>query len=117
MSGRLIPPGLLSGADSWFMSLFEPISAHWIHRWFAFMVAAIAVAVFVVVRRDHAESDALRAATGWMLTTIFLQINLGVLVVLLNVPKWWSLTHQGVGVGLFCSAVVIAHRTRRAAHR
>ena len=66
------------------MSLFEPISSHWIHRWFAFLVAAIAVAVFVVVRRDHSDSDALRIATGWMLTAIGLQITLGVLVVLLE---------------------------------
>jgi len=110
MFGRLIPPGLLAGSDSWWMSLFEPISSHWIHRWFSFLVAAIAVAVFVVVRRDHSDSDALRIATSWMLIAIGLQITLGVLVVLLNVPKWLSLAHQGVGVGLFCISVVIARR-------
>ncbi|MCP3975700.1 MAG: heme A synthase [bacterium] len=112
MFGRLIPPGLLAGSDSWWMSLFEPISSHWIHRWLAFLVAAIAVAVFVVVRRDHADSDALRIAARWMLIAIGLQITLGVLVVLLNVQKWLALTHQGVGVGLFCISVAIAHRVR-----
>lgn len=112
MFGRLIPPGLLAGSDSWWMSLFEPISSHWIHRWLAFLVAAIAVAVFVVVRRDHADSDTLRIATRWMLIAIGLQITLGVLVVVLNVQKWLALTHQGIGVGLFCISVVIAHRVR-----
>jgi cytochrome c oxidase assembly protein subunit 15 len=110
MFGRLIPPDLLTGGDSWWMSLFEPLSSHWIHRWFAFLVASIAVALFVVVRRDHATSDALRTATNWMLIAIGLQVTLGVLVVLLNVQMWLALAHQAVGVGLFCISVAIAHR-------
>ncbi len=110
MFGRLIPPGLLTESDQWWMSLFEPISSHWIHRWLGVLVAAIAVAVFVVVRRDHGDSDALRITTSWMLIAIGLQITLGVLVVLLDVQKWLALTHQGIGVGLFCICVVIAHR-------
>ena len=76
----------------------------------AFLVAAIAVAVFVVVRRDHADNEDLRVATSWLLIAIGLQITLGVMVVLLNVQKWLALTHQGIGVGLFCICVVIAHR-------
>ncbi|MCP3990645.1 MAG: heme A synthase [Actinomycetia bacterium] len=110
MFGRLVPPGLLAGGDEWWLSLFEPISSHWIHRWLAFVVAAIGVAVFVVVRRDHPGSDALRIMTSLMLIFIGLQITMGVLVVLMNVQKWMALTHQGIGVGVFCISVGIAHR-------
>ncbi len=110
MFGRLVPPGLLAGADKWWLSLFEPVSSHWIHRWLAFVVAAIGVAVFVVVRRDHAGSDALRIVTNLLLISVGLQIMMGVLVVLMNVQKWMALTHQGIGVGLFCISVGIAHR-------
>ena len=109
MFGRLIPTDLLAGSDSWWMSLFEPLSSHWIHRWFSFLVATIAVAVFVAVRRDRSASNALRIATNLVIAAIGLQITLGVLVVLRNVPKWLSLAHQGLGVGLFCISVLIAH--------
>ncbi len=112
MFGRLTPPGLLAEGDSWWMSLFEPISSHWIHRWLAFLVAAIAVAAFLVIRRDHADNEVLRIATSWMLIAIGLQITLGIAVVVLNIPKWPALAHQGIGVGLFCISIVIAHRVR-----
>ncbi len=117
MFGRLVPPGLLTSEDPWWMNLFEPVGSHWIHRWLAFVVAGIAVAVFVVVRRDHAGNDALRMATNGMLIGIGLQIALGVLVVLLSVPKYVALAHQGIGVGLFCVSVVIVHRTRSRSRR
>ncbi len=109
MYGRIVPNGL-TARDPWWINLFDPLGSHWIHRWLAFVVAAAAIAVVAVVRRDHATNKTLLAATNWLLLVISLQITLGVFVVLLGVPKWFALAHQGLGVAVFCVALLIAHQ-------
>jgi cytochrome c oxidase assembly protein subunit 15 len=110
MFGRIIPYNLLTTREPWIINLFEPLGSLWIHRWLAFVVAIIAVAAFVAVRRDNEAGNVLRAATWWMLVVVTSQIALGVTVVLLGVPKWFALAHQGLGVALFCVSVVITHQ-------
>ncbi|MDJ0925566.1 MAG: COX15/CtaA family protein [Acidimicrobiia bacterium] len=110
MFGRIIPSNLLTVHDPWWINLFESLGSHWIHRWLAFVVAGIAVAAFVVVRRDQTARPALRATTSWTLVIVLAQIALGVTVVLLGVPKWFALAHQAIGVVLFCASLVIAHQ-------
>ncbi|MEA1904200.1 MAG: COX15/CtaA family protein [Actinomycetota bacterium] len=102
MFGRLIPQDV-------FANLVEPLGSHWVHRWFAFVVAAIAVSMYVAVRRGQAENRVLRTWTGWLLIVITIQIVLGISVVWLGVPKWLALAHQAIGVALFVISVTIAH--------
>jgi cytochrome c oxidase assembly protein subunit 15 len=108
MYGRIVPNGL-NAREPWWINLFDPLGSHWIHRWLAFVVAAAALALIVVVRRDHTPRGTLRTATDWLLLVISLQITLGIFVVLLGVPKWIALAHQGLGVAVFCVALVITH--------
>ncbi|MCP5031331.1 MAG: heme A synthase [Actinomycetia bacterium] len=109
MFGRFIPPGLLTMYEPWWSNLFESVGSHWVHRWFAFLVAAVAVAVFVTVRREYAGSSSLRTATSLLLSVIVVQITFGIGVVVMGVPKWLALAHQGTGVALFCISIIIAH--------
>jgi cytochrome c oxidase assembly protein subunit 15 len=112
MFGRIVPQGLLTRREPWWINLFEPLGAHWVHRWFAFVVVAIAIAVFVAARRDRAGGNMLRAVSGWLLGVIALQIALGVGVVVWGVPKWLALAHQGIGVALFCISLTITHQVQ-----
>jgi len=109
MFGQLIPDGLLSQYSPWWRNLYEALASHWIHRWFAFVVAAIAVALILRIRKEGTGWIAPRAAT-WLLAAVVGQITLGVLVVLLGVPKWFAVAHQGLGIGLFSVVVVLAHQ-------
>lgn len=109
MFGRLVPGGLLSTYDPWWRNLYEALASHWIHRWLAFIVAAVAVAVYAQIRKDRTEGSA-PAASVWLLTTIVAQIGLGVVVVLLGVPKWFALAHQGLAMIMFSVLVVVAHQ-------
>ena len=109
MFGYLVPPNLLSAVEPWWMNLIEPLGSHWVHRWLAFVVAALAVALLVVVLR--ASDDRLLRTWSWALVAITgIQIGLGIATVLLNVPKWFALSHQGVGIAVFLAALVITHR-------
>jgi len=112
MFGRFVPLDLLTARQPWWINLFDPIGSHWVHRWLACLVAAIAVAVIVAVRRDHGDSNSLRTATDLLLVVVTLQIALGVWVVVLNVPKWLALAHQAMGVAVFCIALVITYLVR-----
>jgi cytochrome c oxidase assembly protein subunit 15 len=109
MFGYLLPRGILTTADPTFMSLFEPLGSHWIHRWFAFVVAALGVALFVAVRRRANRAHRLEPLTMLLLVVIAIQISLGVSVILLGVPKYFALLHQVVGIAVFCIALLIVH--------
>jgi cytochrome c oxidase assembly protein subunit 15 len=109
MFGQLVPDGLLSTYEPWWRNLYEALGSHWIHRWFAFVVAGVAVALYMRIRSDRPDGYAPQAAS-WMLAAVGSQIALGVLVVLLGVPKWFAIAHQGLGIVLFCILLVIAHQ-------
>ncbi len=108
MSGRLVPSGLFSSAPPW-ADLVAPLGAHWVHRWFAFVVAGVVLWLASAIYR---EAPALRRAAGWLVAVVAAQITLGIAVVLLGVPKWLALAHQGLAVVLFTVALVIVHDTR-----
>lgn len=112
MFGQLVPLDVLTARHPWWVNLSEAAGSHWIHRWMAFVVAGVAVALFVAIQRERSDSRVLRAAAGWLLAAVSLQIGLGIGVVILGVPKWLALAHQGVGVALFCISLVIAHQIR-----
>lgn len=113
MFGRWIPSGMFAAADHWWLNFLEPMAAHWTHRWFAFVVAALVFTVVVMIRRHQADDRVLATAGWWMAGLVVAQITLGVLTVLLEVPKWWALTHQAVAMLLFGAVIVVTHRITR----
>lgn len=108
MSGRFLPSGLFSSDPPW-ADLVAPLGAHWVHRWFAFVVAGAALWLASAIYR---EAPALRRAAGWLVTVVGLQITLGIGVVVFGVPAWLALAHQTMAVILFVVAEVIAHQAR-----
>ncbi len=108
MFGRWIPAGLLSRYEPWWRNLYEAMGSHWVHRWLAFVVAALAVAVYLRIRRQP-QAGLSAVAARWLLAAVVAQISLGVIVVLLGVPKWIALAHQGIGILMFTLVLIIAH--------
>ncbi|HRQ40053.1 MAG TPA: COX15/CtaA family protein [Chloroflexota bacterium] len=107
MYGRLIPPGMLSQIQPWWLNLLEaPLTVHFIHRWFALAVLVMAGVIYWQTRsRPFAATihKAIRLFGGLVL----LQIALGVSVVWFSVPLWLALAHQAVAMFLFVTAVFI----------
>mgnify|MGYP001814386449 FL=1 len=111
MYGNLIPPKLLTAFEPWWRGLVEPVGSHWVHRWLAFVVAGVALALIGTALRDGTSKGKLRGTLIWLSTALTAQIVLGIYVVLLGVPKWLALAHQGVGVIVFCVALVLIHES------
>ncbi len=108
MFGRFIPSGLFTTYEPWWDNLYQSLASHWIHRWLAFLVAGLAIAVFAYIRRDGVTSPLSTVLSG-LLAVVTLQIALGVFVVLLGVPKWFALAHQALGAIMFCLVLVVVH--------
>jgi cytochrome c oxidase assembly protein subunit 15 len=83
----------------------NPITVQFVHRWLAFAVAALAVALaFKAWRaRRHWEAAALAGA-------VVAQIMLGILTLLSGVQIDIAVMHQGMAVLLLATVVVAAHR-------
>jgi len=110
MQGRWVPPGLLEGAATPWLSLVEsPVGVHFVHRWLAWAVLALAVAL---AGRAQSERRVLRPAVGLALL-VAVQIALGIAVVVTFVPLPLALLHQATGVAIFALAVVAYRRARR----
>ncbi len=112
MLGALVPAGLLAEGRSLLFSLLEaPLTVHFIHRWLAFVV--LAVALWFYFRRpagDEAVTRQVRTAALLLMAVIAVQIALGIGVVLFGVPIWLALSHQAVALAMFVVAVYLNHR-------
>jgi cytochrome c oxidase assembly protein subunit 15 len=107
MFGRLIPLGMLSELTPWWLNLLEAdVTVHFIHRWLAFAVLAMA-GVVVWQTRKRPSSPAIKKATLVLLALICAQILLGISVVLFGVPTVLALSHQALAMVLFVIAVFI----------
>jgi cytochrome c oxidase assembly protein subunit 15 len=83
----------------------NPITVQFVHRWLAFLVAALAAALALKAwfARLHWEAAALAGA-------ITAQILLGILTLLSGVQIEIAVSHQGMAVLLLATVVVTAHR-------
>lgn len=108
--GHLVPPGMFTIADTWFMSMFEPLTSHWIHRWFAFVVLFLTVGLYFAIRRAKVQDHFLQRWAALFVASTSVQIFVGIATILLGVPKYIALLHQGVGITVFCVSLVVAHR-------
>lgn len=109
MFGQWFPSGLFSKVTD----LFEtPATIVFIHRWFAFAVAAVALCLAVAVRRDRRGDGEARLAVWGLLSAIGAQILLGVLTVLTGVNPAIALAHQATAIAVFSAGIVVLHRLR-----
>jgi cytochrome c oxidase assembly protein subunit 15 len=105
MNGEFYPagyewmqPALRNLADN-------PIMVNFIHRWFAFIVAALALwlAAKAWLARLRWEGALLAGA-------VLIQIQLGILTILSRVDIWIAVPHQGMAVLLLGAMVTAVHR-------
>ena len=107
MQGRLLPEGIdwSLGARAW---VVDPFLVHFVHRWWAWMVVALLVAMGRKLRRIGARpaSVAVHSAFGT-------QIVLGIATVMTGVSFWLAVAHQLVGAALVAAVAWGAHALGR----
>ena len=112
MFGYLVPPGLLSSFHPWPANLVaNPVTVHFVHRWLAFIVLALAGFLFYQVR-NRGYGHRLQLSVLAFLVLGAVQILLGLGVITWHVPLALALAHQAVALGLFALALLISYLSR-----
>ncbi len=86
-------------------------SIQFIHRSMAYLLCIyIAVFSFRLLKQDLHPSQ--KQSLYFLLTGIFLQVLLGIITLLLQVPLWLGVLHQAVAFFLFAAVINLLHRLR-----
>lgn len=105
MDGDFIPSGLLSDAPGGFTNLFENImTVQFNHRMLAYALLGLAALHLVqIVRSD----GGIAGATGSIVLLAFIvQAVIGIVTLLLAVPLWAGVLHQGFAVAVITVTVM-----------
>ncbi|MEP4432067.1 MAG: COX15/CtaA family protein, partial [Hyphomicrobiales bacterium] len=106
MDGAFVPDGLLTDAPGGLLNAFENIqTVQFNHRIIAYAVLALAVIhLFQIIR----QSGGIAVATGSLVVlAILVQAIIGIITLLLVVPLWAGVLHQGFAVVVL--AVTVLH--------
>lgn len=119
MDGHVIPPlaTLFAGTPLWENAVDNPALVQFNHRMGAYLLLALAGLHAYRMRRAKAGSGAARRA-AWLFLAIVAQAVLGIVTLLLAVPLWAGLAHQGfalVVLGIAVAHVALGTMSRRAA--
>lgn len=106
MSQYWVDPAIGKALSSkgWIALVEDPITIQFIHRWFAFVVLTI---VFVLVWKcvgKELSTNQIKAR-NFLLATLFIQISLGILTLMMSVPIVLGVLHQIVAL-LFLLSIV-----------
>jgi cytochrome c oxidase assembly protein subunit 15 len=108
MNGAVVPRGAFQSGGFLNSMVMDPMTIHVVHRWFAWFVVG---AVFLFWSKARAAADTRQRERSLTLLAgvVVVQFLLGVLTVVLSIPTWLGVAHQGGGVLLLAAAVMAAH--------
>ena len=100
MQGRLFPAGIDWSEGTAHALTSDPYLVHFIHRWWAWVVVALLIAMARMLRKPGA-----RPASIAIHTAFGLQLLLGVATVMTGVALWIAVLHQLTGALLLAVTV------------
>ncbi len=111
MFGQLIPDGLFAG-DGGLMNIFNnPLTLHFEHRTFAYIVAIVAIMLWWKLKGDTCET--VRMASHIVLMSVLLQMSIGVLTVINMVPITIAAAHQAGAIIALSAGLYLLNRVNR----
>lgn len=112
MGGRIFPEGVQWLEPLWRNAVDNPVVVQWLHRWWAFVTAALLVHLALRTKRDSGG-----AAPRLVLLLLTAQIALGIATLLTGVALHVAVAHQAVAALLVAAAVASAHGLGRPGRR
>ncbi len=110
MFGAWIPSGLWSMQPSLINLIDNAITVHFQHRFFAFAILALVLALCAATRNS---TTILKNGARLILGLTVLQIGLGIATVVMHVPLGLASVHQAIAVALFATTLFVCHRAYR----
>ena len=114
MDGSFVPSGLLSDAPGGWLNLFENIqTVQFTHRMLAYLLLALAVFhLFQIGLRDAGIAG---TTAKIVVLVVSIQAVIGITTLLLAVPLWAGVLHQGFAVVVLAVFVMHSQNMRRTA--
>lgn len=117
MLGALVPAGLFSFVEPGWLNLFEaPVTVMFVHRWLPFVGLVLFPLFWRSVRRHCGYTPKTTQLLWWLVVLIFVQIGIGITVVLFHVAIPLALLHQAVAMILVVIIVSLLHHSLTAAN-
>ena len=111
MGETFIPPYLWNMQPVWRNLLDNAVTTQFDHRIGAYVLLVLVGLLFIKSRRNTAHNVKKTTALGVMLVT--LQVFIGIVMLLKNVPVDWGTYHQGGGVVVLAWVVYLLHIQRK----
>jgi|TARA_B110000971_G_scaffold40501_1_gene39677 cytochrome c oxidase assembly protein subunit 15 len=112
MGGQWIPEGI-SALSPWYMNLFEnKVTAQFGHRVLA-IVTAVLLFIWYIKGRSKFSNVKLTRSFKWIGMMVIIQVSLGLLTLLYNVPIPVASMHQAGALLLFSAMLINMHALRR----
>jgi len=111
MNGQWLPDGWLGMTPVWRNFFENAITIQLVHRCLAVLVVfAVLTSFFVSLKQRF------KAANGWVLLAMVVQVNLGIMALVMKVPLVLGAAHQAVAVALLSASLYVAHVARKSLH-
>ena len=108
MNGQWVPDGWLAMTPVW-RNLFEnAITVQLVHRCIAIVVVVVVMASFIISLKQR-----FKAVNGWVVAAMIVQVNLGIMALVMKVPLALGAAHQAGAVALLAAALYVAHVARK----
>jgi len=110
MGEGFIPPGLTVLEPIWRNFIDNAVTVQFDHRIGAYVLSAFTVLVFWQAR---GAASRLKTASFFLLLAVALQMLLGIITLLYEVPVFWGTAHQGGGAVVLMALVYLMHLQRK----
>ncbi len=111
MHGQWFPDGLLALSPAWMNALANPLTIQFNHRWLAYLVFVLVLFHRIQVGRTGLQD--LKGPANILVALVLLQVTLGVMTLLYQVPVVLGAAHQGGALLVFSAAVYQYQNSRR----
>lgn len=110
MGEGFFPPGMASLEPFWRNLIDNAVTVQFDHRIGAYVLTVLALVVFW---QGSSCSLRLKSASLCLLLAVALQMVLGIITLLLEVPVFWGTAHQGGGAVVLAALVYLMHIQRK----
>ncbi len=110
MGEGFVPPGLFSLEPAWQNFFDNAVTVQFDHRMGAYLLFIVAG---VLLLKGRSQSPLIKNASLVFFVGVILQMSLGIVALLLEVPVSWGTAHQGGGAILLLIIIYLMHIQRR----
>lgn len=104
IDGAIIPTGLDVLEPLWRNYFENPKAVQFIHRMSAYFLLVIVLVHWLLVRKSNSEAPH-KARAAILMVLCVAQAAIGIVTLVLQVPMFWALVHQGAAIILLGAAV------------